>query len=79
MGFFDFIKGKTKQEEIDDILDKLQQLLQNEEVQTALMEVQIGIPVGITGIGYLEEVDDLICKLSELTGKTVEEIYNNLE
>lgn len=77
MGFFDFLKGKTPQNQIDKTMNKLQELLEKKEVQDALIQSQTFGTVGIGQMTYLKQVNDLIYELSELTGKTPEEIFNN--
>lgn len=78
MGFFDFLKKKeNSQYEIDKTMSELQVLLQKKEVQSALMQSQSFGTVGIGQMNYLKQVNDLIYKLSELTGKTPEEIFSD--
>jgi len=53
------------------------ELLQREEVQDALQQSEIFGTVGINQMQYIKEVNDLVHKLTKLTGKTAEEIFQN--
>jgi len=63
--------------EINETLKQLMELLQREEVQDALQQSEIFGTVGINQMQYIKEVNDLVYKLTKLTGKTAEEIFQN--
>lgn len=78
MAFFNIFESKSNQtSDIDKAVHELQSLLQRNEVREALVHAQTFGNVGIGQMGYLKQVNSLILKLSELTGKTPEEIFND--
>lgn len=63
--------------EINETLQQLMELLQKEEVQEALTQSETFGTVGINQMTYIQQVNDLVHKLTKLTGKTPEEIFQD--
>jgi Leucine-rich repeat (LRR) protein len=63
--------------EINETLQKLTELLQKEEVQEALTQSETFGTVGINQMTYIKQVNDLVHRLTKLTGKTPEEIFQD--
>lgn len=78
MALFNIFKSKSNQaSDIDKAMHELQSLLQIDEVREALVHAQTFGNVGIGQMAYLKQVNALVFKISELTGKTPEEIFND--
>lgn len=78
MGFFDFLKTKTgRDEELEGIMKELEALLQKNEVRDALIRSETLGTVGVDQMHYIKQVNELVYKLCELTGKTPEEIFSD--
>ena len=78
MGLFNIFKSKSNgASEIDKTMNELQLLLKNNEVREALIQSETLGNVGIGQIAYIKKVNDLVFKLTELTGKTPEQILSD--
>lgn len=64
--------------ELESTVKELHDLLQNEEVQNALNDAQLYGRVSILQSAHIEKVNELVNKLSEMSGKTPEEIFSSL-
>jgi Leucine-rich repeat (LRR) protein len=75
---FNIFKSESnKTSEIDKAIYELQSLLQKDEVREAILHAQIFGNVGIGQMAYIQKMNDLVHKLSVLTGKSPEEILND--
>jgi hypothetical protein len=78
MGLFNIFKSKSNgASEIDRTMNELQSLLKNNDVREALIQSEALGNVGIGQITYIKQVNDLVLKLTKLTGKTPEQIFSD--